>query len=210
MIPRSEKPLIKRRQTFKGRGNLTFNKTEWEKNLGLLKTGSVSQTQLDQKLSSYQNAVAQVEADKAVLAKANEDLKKTRVLSPITGLLSNRYIEKGDWVSEGGKLFMVSDYSRIYLEAFLGHGSRQTGCGKVVRESGYEVGVIRIGKIFKGKLTYIQPVASQARLSDPYLPGQSGHGPTAGMLHEGRIVVKTIPACAEGPDRRFNGASPRQ
>jgi membrane fusion protein, multidrug efflux system len=182
---------------------LTFNKTEWEKNLGLLKTGSVSQTQFDQKLSSYQNAVAQVEADKAVLAKANEDLKKTRVLSPITGLISNRYIEKGDWVSEGGKLFMVSDYSRIYLEAFL--SDMEVGrldVGKVVREGvDGEVSVDSYpGKNFKGKLTYIQPVASQARLFQIriYLDN-SDMVLLQGMFARGRIVVKTIPGVLRVP-----------
>jgi membrane fusion protein (multidrug efflux system) len=187
----------------KDEATLTFNKTEWEKNLGLLKTGSVSQTQFDQKLSSYQNAVAQVEADKAVLAKANEDLKKTRVLSPITGLLSNRYIEKGDWVSEGGKLFLVSDYSRIYLEAFL--SDMEVGrldVGKVVREGvDGEVSVDSYpGKIFKGKLTYIQPVASQARLFQIriYLDNPD-MVLLQGMFARGRIVVKTIPGVLRVP-----------
>lgn len=187
----------------KDEATLTFNKTEWEKNLGLLKTGSVSQTQFDQKLSSYQNAVAQVEADKAVLAKANEDLKKTRVLSPITGLLSNRYIEKGDWVSEGGKLFLVSDYSRIYLEAFL--SDMEVGrldVGKVVREGvDGEVSVDSYpGKIFKGKLTYIQPVASLARLFQIriYLDNPD-MVLLQGMFARGRIVVKTIPGVLRVP-----------
>jgi membrane fusion protein, multidrug efflux system len=187
----------------KDEATLTFNKTEWEKNLGLLKSGSVSQTQFDQKLSSYQNAVAQVEADKAVLAKAKEDLKKTRVLSPITGLLSNRYIEKGDWVSEGGKLFLVSDYSRIYLEAFL--SDMEVGrldVGKVVREGvDGDVSVDSYpGKNFKGKLTYIQPVASQARLFQIriYLDNPD-MVLLQGMFARGRIVVKTIPGVLRVP-----------
>ncbi|MGO9571270.1 MAG: efflux RND transporter periplasmic adaptor subunit [Desulfomonilaceae bacterium] len=187
----------------KDEATLTFNKTEWEKNLELLKTGSVSQTQFDQKLSSYQNAVAQVEADKAVLAKAKEDLKKTRVLSPITGLLSNRFIERGDWVSEGGKLFLISDYSRIYLEAFL--SDMEVGrldVGKVVKEGvNGEVSVDSYpGKIFKGKLTYIQPVASQARLFQIriYLDN-SDMVLLQGMFARGRIVVKTIPGVLRVP-----------
>jgi membrane fusion protein, multidrug efflux system len=187
----------------KDEATLTFNKTEWEKNLGLLKSGSVSQTQFDQKLSSYQNAVAQVEADKAVLAKAKEDLKKTRVLSPITGLLSNRYIEKGDWVSEGGKLFLVSDYSRIYLEAFLSDMEvGRLNVGKVVREGvDGDVSVDSYpGKNFKGKLTYIQPVASQARLFQIriYLDNPD-MVLLQGMFARGRIVVKTIPGVLRVP-----------
>ena len=73
----------------------------------------------DQKLTAFQNATAQVDADKALLDRATEDLKKTQVTSPITGVLSKRYVERGDWVSEGKRLFQISDYQRIYLEAFL-------------------------------------------------------------------------------------------
>lgn len=198
----------------KDEATLTFNKTEWEKNLGLFKTGSVSHTQFEQKLSSYQNSVAQVEADKAALAKAREDLKKTRVISPITGLLSNRFIEKGDWVFEGGKLFLVSDYSRIYLEAFLSDIEvGKLDAGKVVKEGvDGEVTVDSCpSKIFKGKLTYIQPVASQARsFSDPYLPGQSGHGAAARDVCSRASCGENHTGSAQSPGWRFNGASPRQ
>ena len=66
----------------KDEATLTFNKTEWEKNLGLLKTGSVSQTQFDQKLSSYQNVVAQVEADKAVSGKGQRGSEENESIIP--------------------------------------------------------------------------------------------------------------------------------
>ncbi len=181
----------------------TFCKTEWENYLVLLKSGSVSQTQFDQKLSNYQNAVAQVEADKAALAKAKEDLRKTKVISPITGLLSNRFIEKGDWVSEGGKLFLISDYSRIYLEAFLSDIEvGRLDVGKVV--NGGVDGEVSVdsypGKIFKGKLSYIQPVASQARLFQIriYLDNPDMLL-LQGMFARGRVVVKTIPGVLRVP-----------
>ena len=106
-------------------------------------------------------------------------------------------------MSEGGKLFLVSDYSRIYLEAFL--SDMEVGrldVGKVVREGvDGEVSVDSYpGKIFKGKLTYIQPVASQARLfqiriylDNPDLVLLQG------MFARGRIVVKTIPGVLRVP-----------
>ncbi len=84
---------------------LAFNKAEYEKNAPLLKSGSISQSTYDQKLSAFHNAEGQVEADKGALAKAEEDLKHTVVKAPITGVLSNRFVEKGDWVSTAGKLF---------------------------------------------------------------------------------------------------------
>ncbi len=102
-----------------------------------------------------------------MFAKAMEDLKKTRVKAPISGLLSNRYVERGDWVSEAGKLFMISDHSKVYLEA----SSRILDVGKLNVKKIITDGVageVTVdsypGKVFAGKLTYIQPVANVGRL----------------------------------------------
>ncbi|HMK34378.1 MAG TPA: efflux RND transporter periplasmic adaptor subunit [Desulfomonilaceae bacterium] len=181
----------------KDEATLSFNKTEWEKNLELLKTHSISQTQYDQKLSAYQNSLAQVEADKAVLAKANQDLNKTKVNSPIAGVLSNRYIEKGDWVSEGGKLFQISDYSKVYLEAFLSDLDVGKLNVKRIITEGVDADITidsYSGSVFKGKLTYIQPVANQGRLFQIriYLDN-ADMKLLQGMFGRGRTVVKVIP-----------------
>lgn len=181
----------------KDEATLAFNKTEWEKNLELLKTHSISQTQYDQKLSSYQNSLAQVEADRAMLAKANQDLSKTKVHSPIAGVLSNRYVEKGDWVSEGGKLFQISDFERVYLEAFLSDlDVGKLNVRRIITE-GVDADVTvdsYPGKVFKGRLTYIQPVANQGRLFQirVYLDNPDMRL-LQGMFGRGRTVVKVIP-----------------
>lgn len=151
----------------KDQATLEFSKTEFEKNQELRKSGSISQTQYDEKLSAFQNAAAQVDVDRAVLAKAVEDLKKTKVLSPITGVLSRRFIEKGDWVSEGGRLFVISDYQTIYLEAFLTDVDLGKLPRKEVRAKGVQAAVTIDsvpGKQYSGRLTYVQPVADDSRL----------------------------------------------
>ena len=92
----------------KDEATLAYNKAEWEKNAPLFQSGAISQSTYDQKFSVYQNSVGQVEADKGALAKAKEDLKHTVVTAPITGVLSNRFVEKGDWVSTGGSFFRLA------------------------------------------------------------------------------------------------------
>jgi len=181
----------------KDEATLAFHKTEWEKNLELFRSGAISQTQYDQKFSSYRTTVGQVEADRAVLAKANEDLKKTKVSAPIPGLLSDRYVEKGDWVSEGGRLFQVSDYSKIRLEAFIS----DLDVGKLNVKKAVTGGVdaeVTVdsypGAAFRGKLTYIQPVANQSRLFQIRIYLENPEMQLMqGMFARGRIVVKTIP-----------------
>ncbi len=187
----------------KDEATLTYNKIEWEKNLELYKSGSISHTQYEQKLSTYQNSLAQVDADKAVLSKAMEDLKKTKVKAPISGLLSNRYIEKGDWVSEAGRLFMISDHSKVYLEAFISDIDVGKLNAKKIITEGVDAEVTvdsHPGKVFCGKLTYIQPVANVGRLFQVriYLDNPEMLL-LQGMFARGRTVFKVIPDVVRVP-----------
>jgi membrane fusion protein (multidrug efflux system) len=176
---------------------LAYLKAEWEKNKVLHESGSISQIQYDQKFSAYQTAAAQVESNRAALAKAMEDLKKTKVKAPIQGVISRRFIEKGDWISSGGRLFQISDYNQIYLEAFL----TDVDIGKLpmqkIRADGMDCRVTidpYPGATFNGKLTYVQPVANDNRLFEirVYLPNPDMNL-LQGMVGRGRIVFKTIP-----------------
>ncbi|MGB6064156.1 MAG: efflux RND transporter periplasmic adaptor subunit [Desulfomonilaceae bacterium] len=183
----------------KDEATLAYNKTDWEKNIPLIKTGAISRTTYDQKVSAYQNAKGQVEADKGALAKAQEDLKHTVEIAPIDGVLSSRYVEKGDWVSTGGKLFQISDYTTAYLQTFLSDQDvGKLDIERVIREGtgvAAEVAVDSIsGKTFKGKVGYIQPVMNQNRLFEVriYIDNRDMQL-LEGMYARGRILIKRIP-----------------
>lgn len=183
----------------KDEATLAFNKTDWEKNAPLLKSGSISQSTYDQKLSAYQNAVGQVEADKAALAKAQEDLKHTVVTAPITGVLSNRFVEKGDWVSTAGKLFQISDYTTVYLQVFLSDRDvNKLNIDKVIQEGQGVEAEIAVdplpGKTLTGKVGYIQAAANQNRLFEVriYIDNRDMQL-LEGMYARAKIVVKRIP-----------------
>ena len=146
---------------------LALNKKEYERNLALFEKGTVSQTAHDQKFAEYKNSLAQVEMDRAVYAKAIDDLKKTRVKSPISGRISRRFVELGDWVDEGGKLFQVSDYKKIYLNAHLSGLDIAKLDLKRIRREGVPAEVVvdpYPDKVFQGRLTYVEPVADETRL----------------------------------------------
>lgn len=182
----------------KDEATLAFNKAEWEKNAPLLQSGSISQSTYDQKLSAYQNSVGQLEADKGAVSKAQEDLKHTVVEAPITGLLSNRFVEKGDWVSTGGKLFQLSDYTTIYLQVFLSDKDvAKLNIVQVIQEgSGVEAEITVDSlpeKNFKGRVGYIQPVSNQNRLFEVriYIDNRDMQL-LEGMYARARILVKRI------------------
>jgi RND family efflux transporter MFP subunit len=183
----------------KDEATLTYNKAEWEKNAPLFQSGAISQSTYDQKFSVYQNSVGQVEADKGALDKAKEDLKHTIVTAPITGVLSNRFVEKGDWVSTGGKLFQISDYRTIYVETFLSDKDvAKLNITKVIQEGeGIEAEVTVDsfpGKKFKGRIGYIQPATNQNRLFETrvYIDNEDMQL-LEGMYARAQVVVKTIP-----------------
>jgi len=183
----------------KDEATLAFNKSEWEKNVPLIKTGAISQSSYDQKLSTYQNSVGQVDADKGALAKTQEDLKHTIVTAPITGVLSNRFVEKGDWVSTGGKLFQISDYTTIYLQTFLSDkGVAKLNITKVIHEGRGVEAQVKVDsfpqKTFKGNIGYIQPVTNQNRLFEARIYIDNHDMKLfEGMYARAVVVVKTIP-----------------
>ena len=187
----------------KDEASLAFSKSELERNKGLYDSGSVSHSVYDQKLTAYQNSVAQVDADKALLERALQDLKKTLVRSPITGVLSKRYVEKGDWVSEGKRLFQISDYHRIYLEAFI----TDLNVGKLslrkIRSGGQQAEVTLDcypGEIFDGRLTYVEAVANDNRLFEVRIYVENPDMRLLqGMVGRGRVVVKTVPEALRVP-----------
>ncbi len=183
----------------KDEATLVYNKAEWEKNEPLFKSGAISQSTYDQKLSAYQNSIGQVEADKGALAKAKEDLKHTIVTAPITGVLSNRFVEKGDWISMGGKLFQISDYKTIYVQTFLSDKDvAKLNITKVIQEGRGVEAEVKVDsfpqKTFKGNIGYIQPVTNQNRLFEAriYIDNEDMQL-FEGMYARAEVVVKTIP-----------------
>lgn len=185
---------------------MEFSKYEWEKNRDLYKTGSVSQIDFDRRVSEYHRAVAQVEADKALLAKAQQDLIWTKVKSPIDGVLSNRWVEVGDWVSKGQKLFEISDYSKIYVKAFVADkdlarlGIKQNG------ESGHvaEISIDALPEAhLTGKIGYVAPAANRGRvfevriyLDNPHMTLREGMFARARMVAERVAGVTRVPVTA--------------
>ncbi len=189
----------------KNQAALAFSKTEWEKNAPLLQTGAISQSAYDQKFSAYQSSLGQVEADKGALAKALEDLKHTVVMSPIDGLLSDRVIEKGDWLSMGAKLFQISDYTTVYVETFLSDKDvAKLNVEKVIQEGdGVEARVAvdsLPAKSFTGKVGYVKPITNQTRLFEVriYIDNRQMQL-LEGMYARARVLVNRIPDVVKVP-----------
>ena len=76
-----------------------------------------SRHQLDVLKAQRGAATATVQADKAVLEQARLNLSYTRLLAPLAGIIGEKTVQVGDFVSPGGGLMVVVPLDLIYIEA---------------------------------------------------------------------------------------------
>lgn len=115
-----------------------------------LKTGGVTQQQVDMSRLQLRNAKAQL--DQAKLRVGD-----TTVRATINGIVNQRFIEPGSYVSPGAQMFEIVNVSSLKLRAEVDES-------QIIR---YKVGdVIKVkasvypDKEFTGKITFIAPKAS--------------------------------------------------
>ncbi|HYL20110.1 MAG TPA: efflux RND transporter periplasmic adaptor subunit [Burkholderiales bacterium] len=93
-------------QLNKDRASLAYQKVSYERDVGLLKRGIVSQDTLDNAKSAYDQAQAQVELDQATIRQHEAALKAARInleytdiRSPVSGTVVSRNITIGQTVA---------------------------------------------------------------------------------------------------------------
>lgn len=103
-------------QFLEAKAGLNRAKREWERTVKLKESGLVTGQEVDERQSELESAEARVslaEAQigqaQALLSESKRNLAKTKVLSPITGVISERKVDKGDWFDKGNPLFVVVD-----------------------------------------------------------------------------------------------------
>ena len=93
-------------QLLKDQSNLTYNRIAYERNVRLVKRGIVSQDSVDSAKSAYEQGLAQIEVDKAViqqdeaaLESAFVNLGYTNIISPVNGTVVSRNVTIGQTVA---------------------------------------------------------------------------------------------------------------
>jgi len=80
---------------------LTFDEAEYQRNLNLVSTGAVSRSDLDKTSAARGVDVANVAADKAVVAARELDLGYTKVTAPVSGRASRYVVTIGNLILSG-------------------------------------------------------------------------------------------------------------
>jgi RND family efflux transporter MFP subunit len=80
---------------------LTFDEAEYQRNLGLFRTGAMARSDLDKSAAARGVDIANVAADKAIVASRQLDLDYTKVKAPVTGRVSRYNVTAGNLVQSG-------------------------------------------------------------------------------------------------------------
>jgi len=167
-------------------------KRELERAENLFSKGIINQSQRDSAeadykaaLSQYESAVAnldltvegsraediamaqaEVTMREAILARKQQVLKDTRITAPISGAIVKKYVEVGEWLSAGGKIADIMDFSTVKISVDVPEREIQSvkiGINAEISVDAYP------GQVFTGTVTQIVPAASVNNRTFPVL-----------------------------------------
>lgn len=175
-IKQAEQLLIQREIDLRSAEN---DKVRFE---NLFNAKAISKKQLEDAIWRYELALAQYNSAKENLTKIKnisrpEELKQAEanvekikanvdlirksindcyVISPINGIITKKFIEKGEVVTNFSSLCKISDLSKVELTVYI----NEKDLVKVKTGQSVDVKIDALpNKIFKGKVTYITPEA---------------------------------------------------
>ena len=141
---------------------------EYQRLLKLKEYGLVTQQNLDEGSTEREASAARIEAAKAQLKVAQEDIQftqtrlaKTVIVSPIDGVVSLRNCNVGDLVGEIGAKCMFRLINTRILELTVTVPSPEMGGIRIGQSLSFTTDAIP-GKTFTGKVMFINPVVNEA------------------------------------------------
>lgn len=87
---------------------------------GLMSSGALSREQLRQSKANFERALAETQEAEAALALANQDLRETRIISPVDGVVTQRNVDAGQTVLPGNPLAVVQVADTLRVVTFVG------------------------------------------------------------------------------------------
>jgi HlyD family secretion protein len=116
-----------RAQSGKDRANLAYQKVTYERDQKLVKENVISQDQVDSQRSTYEQAVAQVALDQALIQQqeanlraAQVNLNYTDIVSPVDGTVVSRNVDVGQTVAASYQtpiLFLIAkDLTKMQVD----------------------------------------------------------------------------------------------
>lgn len=160
-----------------------------EQSQELFRAGAIPERDQRAAEQSLIAAQAQLAAALAAQRSASSSLSDTRVLSPISGTVSQRSVETGEHVARGAQLFQVVRTDALELAAAV---------------PARRAGVVRVGQLVRFETEGLSLRGSVARVNPTVDPvsravmvyarlDNAGGAIKGGSLATGRIVARTVP-----------------
>jgi RND family efflux transporter MFP subunit len=156
----------------------------------LVQAGAIADRDLESATTANQGAQAQLAAARAQVAAAQQNLDRTRITAPFTGVVAERKVSAGDVVAPGMPLFTVVEPGSMRLEASVPAeqlSAVHVGAPVSFTVSGYP------GRDFTGRITRVSPIADPQTRQVQILATipNSGNTLVGGLFAEGRIASES-------------------
>jgi RND family efflux transporter MFP subunit len=165
-----------------------------ERELGRARTlvaaGAIAERDLENATTANTASQAQLAAARAQVAAAQQNLERTRVTAPFTGIVATRAVSAGDVVAPGAPLFTVVEPGSMRLEASVPAeqlSAVRVGAPVTFAVNGYP------GRTFTGRITRVSPVADPTTRQVQILATIPNAGNTlvGGLFAEGKVASES-------------------
>jgi HlyD family secretion protein len=189
-------------QLRKDEASLVYAKINYDRDLGLRKTGVVSQDAVDNDKSAYDQAVSQVQLDqaaiqqrRAALAAAQLNLDYTDIVSPVDGTVVSRNVDVGQTVAASFQtptLFLIAkDLTKMQVDTNVSESD--VGGAEVGQKATFSVEAYP-HQTFEGKVVQVRraPITVQNVVTYDVVIGVDNpeHKLFPGMTANARIIVE--------------------
>ena len=140
--------------------------------------------------ATYKSAVAAVERSKAALQQAELNLAYTRIIAPITGQITQRSVDLGQYVSPGQLLFTIVPLTQVFVTANF----KETQMAKVAPGQRVRIRVDTYDHDFEG---VVDSIAGATGSRQALLPPQNATGNFIKVVQ--RIPVKILVKPSSNP-----------
>jgi HlyD family secretion protein len=164
--------------------NYLAAKAQYERTLRSLRV-----TELGFRQEEIVAAEAEVQRLQAKVQRLREDVQKTVIRSPVSGFITHRYAEVGQWIERGGKVADIVDLAVVLVRVPVHERDI-----RLVQVGGEAVVIFDAlpGRTFTGRVKYIIPQADLASRTFPVkieVPNTPDHAIKAGMF--ARVTLRT-------------------
>ncbi len=106
---------IEKAELAKAQAELDRDELEFKRAEDLLRRKILNKASYDQAVAKFHRARAEVARMKAKVASIQDKLRKTVIRSPLTGFLTEKSVEVGQWVAKGGQVGEVVEIQKLLV-----------------------------------------------------------------------------------------------